>query len=895
MPSELNLNDGGPPKDNFRDRNLLYAMMALRLGLLNTEQMLAGLHAWTDARSERIESIFFRLGFINESDHSFLEGVMARHLKSEGGDESSGPNASPTDSKPTLAWLPMKERYRIVSLYKKGGLGKVSLGYDSELRREVAIKQIRDRFVSHSIFRERFAHEAEVTGQLEHPNILPVYDIGCSPDGRPFYVMRMVRGDDFKSMIDQVHGKGPHWSRENRSEFRKLLLRFLDVCNAVQYAHGRGILHRDIKPQNIVLGRYGETYLLDWGLAKKFQRAKSEISFEEKAVIIDHDIDSASIDGAIIGSPGFLSPEQAKGERDQLSPATDIFGLGATLYYLLTGQPPQADESPEHRVADARVGNFPTPDQLALDIPRRLCDICLKAMAFEPQDRYQSADQLRKDLWDWLSDEPLMALKATAEYFEQLSIAEPEQSAYRLRLARELTTLSKIYQASERFDEALKIARRAVELLNELNAAQSEDLNILNEWYYARVYLASLLKTAGLAGEAAELETENARKIQELWRQKFNESRIPKSIIDLTLHQGFTTEEIQRLLSRAASEESSASEPTWSDEDGTVHNIGDGRAGWYSGQDWADDHQVPERYQLVQQIGQGGIAMVFKAVDLQIPRTVAIKVAHSTSRSTLVNEIMAREIAVLLLLDHENIVPILDGDHNCSHPLIVTKLVEQAESLYSLIARLSGDGSKLLSYLPFLLRALLSICRAVQTAHERGIVHGDPKPSNILIDKTGKAWLIDWGLSQVFDGNLLRHTEGAKLDLLSSGLKEALFARFDAEGQIIGTLPYLPPERCETDSPPAFDEKTDVFALGGILYQILTGACPNPVNKDLPVLESLEVIQKGMRPNPRVLNPKVPRKLEAICLKALATDREKRYYHVTELADDLTAWLRSNS
>ena len=188
------------------------------------------------------------------------------------GSGSTEPTATPTAPPPTPSARPPADgqRFRVLRPHARGGLGAVFVALDDELHREVALKQILDRHADDPTSRQRFLLEAEITGGLEHPGIVPVYGLGTYADGRPYYAMRFIRGDSLKEAIERFHADEALKRDPGRRslELRKLLRRFLDVCNAIDYAHSRGVLHRDLKPGNIMVGKYGETLVVDWGLAK---------------------------------------------------------------------------------------------------------------------------------------------------------------------------------------------------------------------------------------------------------------------------------------------------------------------------------------------------------------------------------------------------------------------------------------------------------------------------------------------------------------------------------------------------------------------------------------------------------------------------------------------------
>ncbi len=307
-------------------------------------------------------------------------------------------------------------RFQVLRPHAKGGLGQVSVAEDTELHREVALKEIQPAYAGDMHSRSRFLLEAEITGGLEHPGIVPVYGLGHYEDGRPYYAMRFIRGDSLKEAIDRFYREAAGRSASQTTlELRNLIGRLIDVCNAMEYAHSRGVLHRDLKPGNIMLGKYGETLVVDWGLAKTVGESETvQISEEGSLRPTSIGASAPTVFGTAVGTPQFMSPEQAAGRMQMLGPYSDVYSLGATLYCVLTGKPPFIDRDVGTVLQRVQRGDFDPPRQRNPTVPKPLEAVCLKSMALEPRDRYQSPGEMAADLERWLADEPDVAYQETA-------------------------------------------------------------------------------------------------------------------------------------------------------------------------------------------------------------------------------------------------------------------------------------------------------------------------------------------------------------------------------------------------------------------------------------------------------------------------------------------------
>ncbi|QEF96076.1 Serine/threonine-protein kinase PknD [Stieleria maiorica] len=300
------------------------------------------------------------------------------------------------------------DRFRILRAYRQGGLGEVLLAHDRQLDRDVAVKRIKPRWADNNEAQQRFLQEAKVTGRLEHPGIVPVYAMGTWPDGQRYYAMRFIEGDTMKDSIERYHRRLQHSDSDDvkRLQLRDLLSRFVDVCNTIEYAHSRRVLHRDIKPSNIMVGPYGETLVVDWGLAKLLDEPVDESMTADLArELAQGDGSTPTRVGGTVGTPQYMSPEQARGQLESIGTRTDVYLLGATLYQILTGRPPHHEDSITRLLERIAAGTLTRPREIAPNIPPPLESICLKAMATEPADRYADPNQIADDVNRWMADQ----------------------------------------------------------------------------------------------------------------------------------------------------------------------------------------------------------------------------------------------------------------------------------------------------------------------------------------------------------------------------------------------------------------------------------------------------------------------------------------------------------
>jgi eukaryotic-like serine/threonine-protein kinase len=298
-------------------------------------------------------------------------------------------------------------RFERLSEVNRGGIGCIDAAYDPVIGRKVAIKTLRSELRGEKLTEDKFAEEAQITGQLEHPNIVPIYDL-CEDRSGPFIVMKLIRGKSLMDLVTEVRNeqRGP----ETIPRLVQIVLR---LCDAVAFAHSRGVIHCDLKPDNVMVGDYGQVYLMDWGVALLVSQRKarsdttsalaseqSDVAAPDSLVRVAPRADGAS--SKVWGTPAYMAPEQLAARVEEIDERTDVFGLGGILFEILTGKPPNDWQRLLGPALNREPVKMPPKSEVWAQLPPELCRIALKALAPRPDDRYQTVEHLRLDLEQFL-------------------------------------------------------------------------------------------------------------------------------------------------------------------------------------------------------------------------------------------------------------------------------------------------------------------------------------------------------------------------------------------------------------------------------------------------------------------------------------------------------------
>jgi PAS domain S-box-containing protein len=412
------------------DRDLLFGILALQAGLIDSDQFVEACTLWATRKNEPLADLLTERGWILPADRAHLDYLLERKVEKHGGDARASIAAAGDDVKRSLAALndadiqnslaglpwpegctllptvdhvpPPPERYTLTRLHATGGIGRVWLAHDSDLGRDVALKELRPERAASAPLGARFLKEARITGQLEHPGVVPVYELTRRRgDRHPFYTMRFVKGRTLTQAARLYHQQRAD-GRDEPLDLLALLNSFVAVCNTVAYAHSRGVIHRDLKGQNVIVGDFGEVIVLDWGLAKLVGRGEAEMA--AAPVVPDPegaDCAELTAQGQALGTPAYMAPEQAVGRPDLIDCRTDVYGLGAILYEILSGRPPFTGSDTQEVLRKVREEEPVRPSQLCPGVPPALERACLRALGKRPEDRYASAGDLARDVQHW--------------------------------------------------------------------------------------------------------------------------------------------------------------------------------------------------------------------------------------------------------------------------------------------------------------------------------------------------------------------------------------------------------------------------------------------------------------------------------------------------------------
>jgi serine/threonine-protein kinase len=443
------------------DRNLLFGVLALQGELIDSRQFAEACTAWAAAKDRPLAEHLIGRGWLSQDDRQLIEKLLERRINKHAGDAHQSLIAAACGAPAIAATLgsmqdavgdkdcresladfahlrtaidpheylspigsapESRDRYTLTRLHAKGGIGQVWLARDTKLSREVALKELRPERSESAVVLRRFLQEARITGQLDHPGVVPVYELAetdaAGEEGHPYYTMRFIRGRTLTEAIAAYHAERAA-GKARRTDRLALVQAFLGVCNTVAFAHSRGVIHRDLKGQNIILGEFGEVVLLDWGLAKLLDQhgaeADTEREFDPAATVPYRRAQEAepsagmTAAGQVLGTPAYMAPEQAAGQADRIGRLTDVYGLGAMLYEILAGRPPFDGTSTKEVLRKICEEPAPTPRQICPTAPRALEAICQKAMQKVPEDRYPSAGALAADVQHWIAGEPVSA------------------------------------------------------------------------------------------------------------------------------------------------------------------------------------------------------------------------------------------------------------------------------------------------------------------------------------------------------------------------------------------------------------------------------------------------------------------------------------------------------
>ncbi len=415
------------------DRNLLFGALAMQVGLITADQFAEACSMCATRGTSSLPEILYEKGWLAPQDQAHVDYLVERSLAKFGSDVRESFAGLPGNVRSVLATIGVDasarspsgfretiapagntyaeislgkpgQRYTLNTLHAAGGIGEIWLARDTDLQRDVAVKRLQSRRSPSEVAKMRFLREARITGQLDHPGVVPIYEI-CLDEttGQPYYSMRFLKGRTLTEHVKEYHQRQRPVGGDPQT-LLALLNAFCIICNTVAYAHSKGIIHRDLKCDNVILGDYGEVVVIDWGLAKEIGNNEAAASDDGKQPDLASVNPAATLAGHVLGSPAYMAPEQAAGRLDLIGPSTDVYGLCAVLYEVLCGQPPFTGKNTLEVLNSVQREAPQNPSEIAPGVPEALEVICLKGLSKSQNLRHSSAESIATAVQRWVSD-----------------------------------------------------------------------------------------------------------------------------------------------------------------------------------------------------------------------------------------------------------------------------------------------------------------------------------------------------------------------------------------------------------------------------------------------------------------------------------------------------------
>jgi serine/threonine protein kinase len=684
-------------------------------------------------------------------------------------------DGSPTDNLPGQ----QLDEYRLEALLGQGGMACVYRGFDVRLKRPVAIKVINPPFRTDLDYVVRFEREAQAIAQLKHPHIVGVYRYG-EANNLLYMAMEYISGADLGFVLAGYQEDTEFISPEDAGRIIR------QVCLALDYAHSRGVIHRDVKPSNIMLDKQGHAFLTDFGLALLDDKTQGEI----------------------FGTPDYIAPEQAISSAGAV-PQSDLYAVGVILYEMFTNKLPFSATHP-HDVAMLHLSEPPPPPcDVNPDLSPEVDAVILKALAKEPGERYPSG-------------------LALADALDQALAAAPAAGAS---------------SPSAAADQPLPPIPAAIAAPGRRQVKKEEPMTLRYIMTNIRTLLTELSK-----GYTEEELRQICFDLPDFGPVQHQLSRIgdKAEIVERLLEYAEQTLQLEKVLTLARAYKPALYEkyqPYYELIDaGKVDLIGSNLG----------------KYHIVERIGQGGMADVYKAYQPGLARYVAIKMIHGhLSDGEEFMERFEREALAVSGLRHPNIVQVFDFDREEERCYMVMEFIAGS----SLKARLKERQARGQAFdLGETVSIFSPLASAIDYAHSRGMIHRDLKPGNIMFTPQGRVVLTDFGIAHM-----------------------ASIPSFTLTNSIVGTPAYMSPEQAEGKP---VDSWSDIYALGVILYELVTGRIPFEGDNPFAIMMALT---NGAWLPPTSVNPNLPRSVERVILKAMSKNPAERYQSAGEMAQVLQA------